>query len=382
MIVVRILLRLRVVLLSACMSSALAAVVHAAPSEPQPANPWPAIVFYVAKGEPNTCGAGCSEWIAAEGTIDENAHRRLHGLLNRLDRRKLPIYFHAPGGSLDAAMAIGRMMRERGITAGVGRTIPRGCDPLQEHEAVCDSLKRAGRELLAELRTARTLCNSACVYALIGARVREVGAGARIGVHEIAISRYDERALPVPVDRKSLSQAQLKHLQAAEVQLARYIGDMGIDKALFDAAAQIAATRSCWLRPGTNPCSATTTCESRTGLRACPWLSSRTPRPVTPSRSRKRRISRCRTRHRGRCGSRSTAWRSRSALWRNGVAGELRAHGLRAGLRLGKRRARCRRRAAGDLVDARPADELRRGERRAERVRTELQRVDRSRGHY
>lgn len=122
-------------------------------------------------------------------------------------------------------MAIGRMMRERGISAGVGRTIPRG------------------RELLAELRTARTLCNSACVYALIGARVREVGAGARIGVHEIAISRYDERGLPVPVDRKTLSQAQLKHLQAAEVQLARYIGDMGVDKALFDAAAQIGHER-------------------------------------------------------------------------------------------------------------------------------------------
>jgi hypothetical protein len=186
---------------------------------------------------------GLQRMVAAEGTIDENAHRRLHGLLNRLDRRKLPIYFHAPGGSLEAAMAIGRMMRERGITAGVGRTVPRGCDPLQEHEAACDSLKRSGRELLAELRTARTLCNSACVYALIGARVREVGAGARIGVHEIAISRYDERGLPVPVDRKSLSQAQLKHLQAAEVQLARYIGGMGIDKALFDAAAQIGHER-------------------------------------------------------------------------------------------------------------------------------------------
>jgi hypothetical protein len=243
MIVVRRLHFLRVVLLSACISGALAAGARAAPAEPQPANPWPPIVFFVAKGEPNACGAGCREWIAAEGTIDENAHRRLHGLLNRLERRKLPIYFHAPGGSLEAAMAIGRMMRERGITAGVGRTIPRGCDPLQEHEAACDSLKRSGRELLAELRTARTLCNSACVYALIGARVREVGAGARIGVHEIAISRYDERGLPVPVDRKSLSQAQLKHLEAAEVQLARYIGDMGIDKALFDAAAQIGHER-------------------------------------------------------------------------------------------------------------------------------------------
>jgi len=243
MIVVRRPLFLRVVLLASCISSALAARAHAAPAEPQLANPWPAIVFYVAKGESNACGPGCSEWIVAEGTIDENAHRRLHGLLNRLGQRKLPIYFHSPGGSLEAAMAIGRMMRERGMTAGVGRTIPRGCDPLQEHESACDALKRAGRELLAELRTARTLCNSACVYALIGARVREIGAGARVGVHEIAVSRYDERALPVPIDRKSLSQEQLRQLRAEEVRLARYIGDMGIDKALFDAAAQIGHER-------------------------------------------------------------------------------------------------------------------------------------------
>jgi hypothetical protein len=243
MIVFRSLLFSRVVLLSACMSSALAAGTNAAPAEPQPAQVWPPIVFYVAKGDPNACGRGCGEWIAAEGTIDENAPRRLRDLLNRLGQRKLPIFFHSPGGSVGAGLTIGRLMRERRMTAGVGRTIPRGCDPLQEHEAACDTLKRTGRELLSELRTARTLCNSSCVYALIGAAVREVGAGARIGVHEIAVSRYDERGLPVPLDRKTLSQDQLTQLQAAEVRLARYIEEMGIDKALFEAAAQIGRER-------------------------------------------------------------------------------------------------------------------------------------------
>jgi hypothetical protein len=27
------------------------------------------MVFYLAKGEPDSCGSGCSEWIAAEGRI-------------------------------------------------------------------------------------------------------------------------------------------------------------------------------------------------------------------------------------------------------------------------------------------------------------------------
>jgi hypothetical protein len=219
---------------------------HAGPAAaaPQPANPWLPMVFYVAKGEPNSCGAGCREWIAAEGAIDRDAPLRLRALLNRLSERKLPIYLHSPGGSVDAGMAIGRLMRERRITAGVGRTIPRGCDPVRDQEAQCDALKRMsrellGRELLAELRTARTLCNSSCVYALIGAAVREVAAGARIGVHEIAVGRYDDRGQPAPVDRKSLSPEQLRQLQAEEVRLARYVGEMGMDKALFEAAAQI-----------------------------------------------------------------------------------------------------------------------------------------------
>ena len=418
MIVFRSLLFSRVVLLSACMSSALAAGTNAAPAEPQPAQVWPPIVFYVAKGDPNACGRGCGEWIAAEGTIDENAPRRLRDLLNRLGQRKLPIFFHSPGGSVGAGLTIGRLMRERRMTAGVGRTIPRGCDPLQEHEAACDTLKRTGRELLSELRTARTLCNSSCVYALIGAAVREVGAGARIGVHEIAVSRYDERGLPVPLDRKTLSQDQLTQLQAAEVRLARYIEEMGIDKALFEAAAQIGREQvrylslneiapfgidprefqeSRWMLdegppgplavlkfvveakgsepkeyritrirltcgrpaeirveyhrelssadrpasiavttrgdafvlapPRNNPCLATTTSRWRAGSRACPSPSSRKPPLAMPSRSRRRRISRCRTRRRGRRGSRSTGCQNRSAFLPSNAAGELQSSG-------------------------------------------------------
>src|SRR5712692_1862593 len=152
----------------------IAAGAGPATAEPQPTNPWPPIVFYIAKGEPNACGSGCREWIAAEGTIDRDAFQRLRSLLNRLGQRKLPIYFHSPGGSVDAGIAIGRLMRERRMTTGVGRTVPLGCDPTKVQEAACDSLKRAGRELTAELRSARTLCNSSCVYALIGGAVREV----------------------------------------------------------------------------------------------------------------------------------------------------------------------------------------------------------------
>jgi hypothetical protein len=221
----------------------VAAWAGTAAAEPQAKNPWPPIAFYVAKGEPNECGQGCREWIAAEGTIDREAAQRLRGLLKRLGARKLPIYFHSPGGSVEAALAIGRLLRERRMTAGVARTIPVGCDPTKPHEAACDDLKRSGRELTAELRTARTLCNSSCVYALIGAAVREVAAGARVGVHQMAVAKYDERGMPASLDRKGVSPEQLRQLQAEEARLARYVGEMGIDNGLLEAAAQIGHDR-------------------------------------------------------------------------------------------------------------------------------------------
>ena len=85
------------------------------------------IVFFLAKGEDDACGPGCNEWIAAEGQIDAGAAQRLSTLLTRVGRRKLPIYFHSPGGIGSSALAMGRMLRTREMTAGVSQTIPAGC---------------------------------------------------------------------------------------------------------------------------------------------------------------------------------------------------------------------------------------------------------------
>jgi len=207
----------------------------AAPKE----SDYPPVVFFIAKGEADACGPGCGEWIAADGAIDRNAGQRLRALLERTAKRKLPVYFHSPGGSVSGALEIGRLMRARGMTAGVARTIPQGCDPLQEREASCDALKRSGRELTADLRTIRTLCNSSCVYALIGAKVREVTAGARIGVHAIAVGEFDRDGSVKHAKKGPLSRDDLEKLKAANTRLAQYVAEMGIDRGLFVAAAEI-----------------------------------------------------------------------------------------------------------------------------------------------
>src|SRR5262249_40729327 len=103
-------------------------------SGPERKRPPAPMVFFVAKGEVGACGSGCGEWIAADGKIDPGTPGQLRALLGRIGKRKLPIYFQSAGGNVEAAFAIGRMLRARGMTASVGRTIPQGCDPAQDRE--------------------------------------------------------------------------------------------------------------------------------------------------------------------------------------------------------------------------------------------------------
>jgi len=206
---------------------------------PQKDPPAPPIVFFVAKGEANACGPGCSEWIAADGTFDPGAAARLRALLAKTAKRKLPIFFHSPGGAVTASMEIGRMMRVQKIKAGVGRTIPQGCDPKQRREKACDAIMRSGRELTAELRT-RASCASACVYALIGAAERELAPDAVLGVHSVSITRVwklmnrDGRVLVANSTKLAGNSSEVHDTHA---RLTRYAAEMGIGRGLIDAAA-------------------------------------------------------------------------------------------------------------------------------------------------
>ena len=212
-------------------------------SDAKPAPLPPPIVFFVAKGEPNACGPGCQEWIVADGTIDAGADGRLRTLLNKLHGRKLPVYFHSPGGLVVAGLAIGRLLRTRGLTAGVGWTIPQGCDPKQARETACDKLKRSGRDLTAELDTQRTMCNSACVYALVGAAVRDVGAGIKLGVHSSSISfslrRADSEGHVTQVPAKVAPEVLRAAMQAGYERIAVYLREMGIGAGLLAAAREV-----------------------------------------------------------------------------------------------------------------------------------------------
>ena len=228
--------------------------IEAKRTETKSASLPPPIVFFLARGEPNACGPGCQEWIAADGTFDTGADGRLRAFLKRLGARKLPIFFHSPGGSIAAGLGIGRLMRERGMTAGVGWTVPQGCDSRQAREEACDKLKRSGRDLPAQLDTARTMCNSSCVYALVGAAVREIGAGIQLGVHSSSISfslkRTDGAGHVTRVPAKVPPAMMRTAMQAGYDRVAAYLREMGISSGLLAAAREIGNDRLRFLTRG------------------------------------------------------------------------------------------------------------------------------------
>lgn len=194
------------------------------------------LIFYVAKGPADACGEGCNTWIAADGKFDSGAPERLRQLLKKLGNRKLPIYFHSPGGLVGSSFEIGRLLRLQKMTAGVGSTIPKACMEGRVDEAACRKLKQAGAELPADLVETGAICASACVYALIGATTRLVAPGANLGVHTpLMIARYsDGRTVTTTGGRTN----------RALVESGRYVVSMGVDAALMDVVASVSFERN------------------------------------------------------------------------------------------------------------------------------------------
>jgi hypothetical protein len=185
------------------------------------------IEFYLARGEADTCGRGCNEWIAAEGKIDAGAAPRLRQLLAKLGRRRPPIYFHSPGGSVAGALELGRLIRNQKLEVSVAHTIPLGCDRDKPLEESCEAQKRSGQELESEFDQSLVMCNSSCVWAVAGGAVRVIPPGVKLGIHDVGLD--PAKKLP-----RGASLVEAKKVTHAHIR--EYLRDMGIDEALFTAA--------------------------------------------------------------------------------------------------------------------------------------------------
>jgi len=188
------------------------------------------MIFFVAKGGPNACGSGCSEWIAAEGLLDPNVAQRFLDFVGSLPRGDLPIFFNSKGGISKEAIVLGTLLRERRMTVRVGRTIPDGCHQSTAIDAVCRRLMQSKREHKARLVTAGAVCGSGCVDAFVGGSVRLVARDAQLAIHSL-------RVVPQGSEDVSTNADDIRRV------LRIYFTEMGVDPALVDAATAISPDR-------------------------------------------------------------------------------------------------------------------------------------------
>jgi hypothetical protein len=172
--------------------------------------PWPALgegVYDTLRIEavpPAGAAAGSSDgrWtILLDGYIDALAPARLGALVAQQGITGADVYFNSPGGSLIAGMEIGRLLRQRGYAAHVGK---RTADV---HELVGG------------------VCYSACPFAYAGGVERYLEFDSVLGVHRA------ENRVPLPDDdafEKLVSQ------QATE-----YLLTMGVSPELFTIMSQV-----------------------------------------------------------------------------------------------------------------------------------------------
>lgn len=127
------------------------------------------------------CEPHCPEWIAAEGKILARSPGDFQKVLKGLGDRKLPVLINSQGGSVDAAIAIGRMIRRRGLDVGVARSQIEGCPGGDFY--TCKTFP-AGT-LRGMPTSLRALCASACTLIFAGGAHRYAAPWSHVGVHQI-----------------------------------------------------------------------------------------------------------------------------------------------------------------------------------------------------
>ena len=198
-------------------------------------NQIPPMEFLVARGAPDACGPGCDSWIAAEGRIVPDTPVQFRRFLDKLGARNLPIFFASTGGKGYQALAIGRMLRKRKMTAGVARTVRAKCLPLMSISE-CGKVLREQPEAEAALWTKNAVCNSACAYAILGAVKREIAPDAFLGVHSAHF--YVSVPGTSAAAQRRREQVLRNDERRFEHEILRYLDEMGISSALYRLALQ------------------------------------------------------------------------------------------------------------------------------------------------
>ncbi|MEP7171957.1 MAG: hypothetical protein ABI705_00575 [Aestuariivirga sp.] len=208
----------------------------------------PPMVFAIVRSATVGCEPNCPQWISAEGQIMPGSANQFRKILKQTDKLRLPVVITSPGGDVEAALAIGQMIRERKLDVLVGWTLFTGCNPTAK---TC-KLPKAQKGVYAGLAlTSRGYCLSACPFILASGQKRILGAGAFLGVHEITTQpitqriRYNETYRIVNGKKKVLSRKVVsrknivgkpttKLSKSFDKKLKAYLNTMGVNLVMLD----------------------------------------------------------------------------------------------------------------------------------------------------
>ena len=178
------------------------------------------------------CAPNCPEWLSAEGRIWPGAAAALAQAVESLGGRRLPILIHSPGGSVADAIAMGELIRVRGLAVAVARTLITNCP---DRAPRCPS--GPGRAM-----TGGAMCASACVLVLAGGVERLVGPAARVGVHQITtLVKETQGSAHLTSTRKIYEQA------GVDEAVTRYLTAMGVGDPVMALMRKTPAASIRWL---------------------------------------------------------------------------------------------------------------------------------------
>ncbi|WP_162913931.1 hypothetical protein [Taklimakanibacter lacteus] len=212
----------------------------------------PAMRFVIVRSHVNGCEPNCPQWISAEGVITAQTPSLLRKALKQAGGSQLPILMTSPGGDVEAALALGEIIRTRKLDVGVGWTFFAGCWP---GDRTCNVTARQKGRYYGTPFAWRAYCLAACLLAITGGRKR-LAAGASLGTTEFSTPMtdqritYQERYRIVKGKKKVLSRKVIKREtlrsyttskldKASWKKLRAYAGKMGVGNgylALFTKA--------------------------------------------------------------------------------------------------------------------------------------------------
>jgi hypothetical protein len=171
------------------------------------------------EGPADQCGKSCRTWISAVGVITESTARDFEAFAKTTNVQGATVALYSEGGSVRAALALGRAIRRFDMATTVGKTTP---------------LPTAGATMSRATMTPEAYCESMCAFVLLGGARRFVPAEARILVHQIWLGDKSRRALEA-----SYTAEELDLVQRDIGSIARYTIEMGGSIELLETALRV-----------------------------------------------------------------------------------------------------------------------------------------------